>query len=147
MDWAGYAALYPDGPGEDGFERLAWEAERLMERATTGADGVCKLTAAPPTVPAAVQAAERCRAALVHLLWQMERTEGLTERGDGSVAGRVVTAVTAGSESVTYAAPETLSDQERQARIDRTVERYLAGTPDGNGVNLLYMGKYPVKAG
>ena len=147
MDWAQYAALYPDGPDEGGFERLAWEARRVMERAVTGPDGVCKLTAAPPKESAAVQAVERCQAALVHLLWQQEQADGYARRADGSVAGRVVTAVTAGSESVSYAAPAAASEQQRQAALDRTVERYLAGAADANGVNLLYAGRYPGKAG
>ena len=146
MDWAQYAALYPDGPDESGFERLDWEARRAMERATTGADGVCKLTAAPPTEERAVKAVERCQAALVHLLWQLELRDSYVNQKDGA-AGGVVTAITAGSESVSYAAPPALSEQERQGRIDRTMERYLAGTPDGNGVNLLYAGRYPVKVG
>ncbi len=147
MDWAQYAVLYPDGPDESGFDRLAWEARRVMERATTGVDGVCKLAAAPPTEQSAVQAVERCMAALVHLLWQQEQSGGYVRRPDGSVAGRVVTAVTAGSESVSYAAPAAVTETERQEAAARIVERYLAGAPDANGVNLLYMGRYPAKVG
>ena len=146
MDWEQYAALYPDGPDESGYERFRWEARRIMDRAVTGADGVNKLTAAPPTAPEAVQAVQMCQAALTHLLWTLEREESYVNLPDGSAAARVVTAVTAGSESVSYAAPSTGPEQ-RQARIRQTVERYLAGVPDGNGVNLLYAGTYPVKVG
>lgn len=145
MDWAQYAALYPDGPDESGFERLRWEARRVMERATTGVDGVAKLTAAPPTEPHATQTVERCEAALVRLLWRMERGEDYVNRQDGTVTGRVVTAVTAGSESVTYAPPaaDTAGRESREALLRQTAAAYLAGTADANGVNLTYMGRYP----
>lgn len=143
MDWQAYAALYPDGPGQDGFERLQWEARRIMDRACTGVDGVRKLTEAPPAAGQDAQAVERCEAALTHLLWQTEQSEGLTARADGSMTTRMVTAVTAGSESVTYAAPAAAGTAERETLIRQTLERYLAGVPDGNGVSLLYMGRYP----
>ena len=148
MEWAEYAALYPDGPDQGGFERLGWAARRIMEQAVTGVDGVQKLAAAPPTAPEAAQAVERCQAALIHQLWQAEQAAGCARRADGLVTGRVVTAVTAGNESVSYAAPAgAASWQESQEMLQRTVERYLAGVPDANGVNLLYMGAYPVKMG
>ncbi len=146
MDWEQYAALYPDGPDESGYERLRWEARRIVERAVTGADGVNKLSAAPPTQPEAAQAVERCQAALVHLLWRQERAESWVEHPGGGVSGGVVTAVTAGNESVSYAAPSAGPERGRE-QIRKTVERYLAGVPDGNGVNLLYAGRYPMKVG
>ncbi len=143
MDYARYAALYPDGPDESAFDRLRWEARRVMDRATTGLDGLRKLEAAPPVNEQDREAVERCEAALVHLLWQADQAESLVSRDDGTVTGRVVTAVTAGSESVSFAAP-AVSAQDREARCRETVERYLAGVRDANGVNLLYMGLYPV---
>lgn len=147
MDWSAYAALYPDGPEEGRFERLAWEARRIMDRATTGADGVRKLTAALPTAPEAVQAVDRCQAALIHRLWQMEQQDSYVNREDGTLAGRVVTAVTAGSESVTYAAPRNgqTAPAEREKELLALAAGYLAGVPDGNGVNLTYMGRYPAQ--
>ncbi len=146
MDWSAYAALYPDGPGEERFERLAWEARRIMDRATTGVDGVRKLTAAPPTAPEAVLAVDRCQAALIHRLWQMEQEESYVNREDGTVAGRVVTTVTAGSESVIYAAPRTgqAAPADRAEELRALAAGYLDGVPDGNGVNLTYMGRYPI---
>ena len=149
MDWAEYAVLYPDGPEEKNFERFRWQARHVMDRATTGADGVHKLTAAPPTEPGAVQAVERCQAALIHELWQMEQAECYVNREDGTVSGRVVTAVTAGSESVSFAMPAagTVTAREKEERCRRMAEAYLAGVADANGVNLTYMGRYPAKAG
>ena len=73
MDFARYAALYPDGPDESAFDRLRWEARRVMDRATTGLDGLRKLEAAPPADEQDKEAVERCEAALVHLLWQTDQ--------------------------------------------------------------------------
>lgn len=141
-----FTALYGgDTLDEAGFARLIWEAERLMDGAVTGVDGVVKLRAAAPVREQDREAVRRCACALVDILRRDEQTEGLVGRSDGSVAGRVVTAVTAGSESVSYAVPAAATAQERQARIGRTLERFLAGVPDANGVNLLYMGRYPAR--
>ncbi len=149
MEWAEYAVLYPDGPEEKDYERFRWQARRIMDRVTTGVDGVRKLSAAPPTEPDAVQAVERCQAALVHALWQMEREECYVNREDGTVTGRVVTAITAGSESVSFAAPGNgaVTAREKEERCRRMAEMYLEGVADANGVNLTYMGRYPMKAG
>lgn len=143
MEYARYAALYPDGPDESAFERLRWEARRIMDRATTGLDGVRKLAVAPPVREDDAQAVERCEAALVRTLWQMEQAGGCVSRDDGTVTGRVVTAVTAGSESVSFAVPTAGSRADREERCREVVERYLTGAADANGVNLLYMGRYP----
>ena len=141
-----FTALYGgNGLDEAGFSRLAWQAERAMDEATTGVDGVAKLQTAMPDQERAREAVRRCACALVELLRQDEQAEGYVRRSDGSVAGRVVTAVTAGSESVSYAAPAAVSGQERRARIAETARRYLAGIPDANGVQLLYMGRYPAR--
>lgn len=143
MEYAQYAALYPDGPDESAFDRLRWEARRIMDRATTGLDGVRKLAVAPPVEEHDAQAVERCEAALVRLLWQTEQAEGCASWTDGTVTGKVVTAVTAGSESVSFAAPAAVSAEDGEAKCRELVERYLSGVVDANGVNLLYMGRYP----
>lgn len=145
MDYAAYAALYPEGPGEGEFERFDWLARRIMDRATTGVDGVRKLTVAPPTEPCAAQAVLHCEAALVRLLWWAERQEGCIDRPDGTVAPRMVTAITAGSESVSFAQHQTAASDPaaREALYGDTVRGYLSGVADANGVSLLYMGKYP----
>ena len=145
MDYAAYAALYPDGPGEGEFERLDWQAGRIMDRATTGVDGVRKLAVAPPTDPYAAQAVLRCEAALVRLLWREEQRAGCLARPDGTVASKVVTAVTAGSESVSFAqSQQTDGDPAaREALYGETVREHLSGVADANGVSLLYMGRYP----
>lgn len=147
MDYAEYAALYPDGPDEEQFERFDWQARRILDRATTGVDGVRKLAVAPPTEPYAAQAVARCEAALAHRLWQDAQRESFVCREDGTAVPKVVAAITAGSESVSFAQPAAAASQaEREALYGDMTAGYLAGVADANGVNLLYMGKYPGKA-
>lgn len=148
MEYAEYAALYTEGPGENQFERFDWQARRIMDRATTGVDGVRKLAAAPPVEPCAAQAVLRCEAALVRLLWRAEQEESYVGQKDGSVTPRVVTAITAGSESVSFAQHQAAAGSvaEREALYNEMVAGYLSGVADANGVNLLYMGRYPTKA-
>ena len=141
-----YRALYgEDGPDQAGFDRLAWEARHVMENVTTGADGVCKLTAAEPTDERGAEAVKRCELALVRILHQEESVRGTVARADGTVTGKVITSVTAGAESVRFAEPAGQSGgEERQKRLRQTAEGYLAGVADANGVPLLFAGPYPV---
>lgn len=149
MKYDDYAELYADGPGESEFERLQWQARRIMERAATGVDGVCKLRIAPPEDEYGAEAVRRCEAALVRALWQGEQVESYVNRQDGTVTGKLVTGLTAGAESVTFAAPAAAGsgNGEREVRLGRMVSEYLSGINDANGVNLLYMGPYPVEVG
>ena len=139
-----YTALYGGGATEAEFERLAWEAGRIMDAATTGVDGVRKLAAAMPEDAYGAKAVRRCCCALVRRLWTAEQAESYVNRPDGTVAGRVVTAVSAGAESVTFAKPaDTPAGESRERMLRRTAEELLAGIGDKNGVPLLYMGIYP----
>lgn len=148
MDYGAYAALYPDGPGEDQFERLDWQARRIMDRATTGPDGVHKLTVAPPVEPAAAQAVLRCEAALVRQLWQSEQEQGFVARPDGTVSPRVAASIAAGGESVSFVQPRAAGGPaDREELYEETVRDCLAGIADANGVSLLYMGRYPAAKG
>lgn len=144
-----YKALYGEELDQAGYDRLAWQAKRAMDSVTTGVDGVRKLAAAPPTEEYGVQAVKRCQMALVHMLHETEAAAVTVVRADGTVTGRAVTSITAGAESVTFAAPAAVSgDRTEQQRVLRqTAEEYLDGVADANGVPLLYGGKYPVPLG
>lgn len=152
-----------DGPG---FARLVWEAERAMDEATAGVDGLRKLRLFPPKDGDGAEAVRRCACALVDTLRRIEQAQAassmaqsLAENADGTVHGRVVTSVTSGAESVSYAAGSAAGvrqtavdaaagDRTARARLlADTVRSYLAGVPDANGVNLTYMGRYPVRLG
>ena len=142
-----YKALYGEELDQAAYDRLAWQAKRAMDSVTTGVDGVRKLDAAPPAEEYGAQAVKRCQMALVHLLHEMEMAAGTVTREDGTVTGRAVTSITAGAESVTFAAPAGTSggSAERQRVLRETAEEYLDGVADANGVPLLYGGIYPVK--
>ena len=162
-----YKARYGEsGLDEAGFSRLIWDAERAMDDATTGADYVRKLRLYPPADVYGSQAVKQCAVALVETLRQIEQAEAdtsraraMVERADGTVHSAVVASVSSGSESISYATGSAarsgttaidaaVSDRAARARLlEDTVRRYLAGVPDANGVNLLYMGRYPVVMG
>lgn len=138
--------------------RFAWEADRLIDRHTTGLDNVRKLRVAFPTDEYDVECVQRCECALVYILHRFEVTEKLAasnaESTGRAVSGGVIKSVSSGSESIEYAtdsesASGTAIDAaakdtaKRAALIARTVRDYLSGAQDVNGVNLLYMGVYP----
>lgn len=161
-----YVGLYR-AIGEKRFARLIWEAERVMDDATMGVDLVRKLRVAFPTEPDDSEAVKRCACALVDIMRSVEDAENAASKAaaassatitheDGTVTGKVVTGRSAGSESITYAAPgasqggktaldSAVSDSTaRRQLLAETVRKYLTGARDANGVNLLYLGIYPV---
>lgn len=160
-----FKALYGDSKlVEAGFSRLSWEAEQLLDIATTGADGVRKLRRAFPVDEHDAQAVRRCVCALVDTLQQLDdaaesirKAQALVENADGTVQSRLVASRSSGSENISYATGSAaraggtavdaaVSDQTARARLlDDMVRRYLSGVPDANGVNLLFLGRYPVK--
>lgn len=151
-----YTALY-DYFDEKLFNRLAFDACRYIDRLTTGVDGVKKLKVAFPLNEDDAAAVKRCAAHIVNFLHQIHEAEKSASVGRGyeqtsnGLRGRVVSSVTAGSESVSYSAgtQKTAVDvavespAERERMIREMVREYLSGVADANGVNLLYMGRYP----
>lgn len=157
-----YKELY-DPIEERVFNLLAYDACRMMDIHTTGIDNVKKLKLYPPTDEDAVQAIMHCAAKLVNFLNQVREEEMAASLGRGyeateqGVRGKVITSVTAGNESISYSAgysrtsSAALTAVESAAR-DKTVRdkfvaeiiwESLSGIEDANGVNLLFMGKYP----
>ena len=146
-----YTQLY-DGMDEKTFNRLGADACRLMDMHTTGADNVKKLKIAFPVDDA--ETVRHCAAKLIHFLFQVEKAEGAAgyEATDQGMRGKVITSVSAGNESISYAAVGSASSAIMQAAADKsvkdalisnTIREYLSGVADANGVNLLYMGAYP----
>lgn len=141
------------------FNRLSARACRAIDRWTTGFDGTKKLQIAYPVAPDAVEAVKSCAGALIRFFEQIEQAEAsasarriLVETPEG-YRGTVVSSVTSGTESVSYSgknntvqtsvdrAAEDVEYMDRFLR--KTVQEYLSGVPDANGINLLYMGAYP----
>lgn len=141
------------------FNRLAFEACRVMDKYTTGIDGVRKLRDYFPTDEADAETVKFTAAQLVSFLYKCHEAEqtatagrGYTETENG-IRGKVISSVSAGNESISYAtsstANATAADEavRDKSSMDKTffltVRNGLTGVVDCNGVNLLYMGVYP----
>lgn len=143
---------------EKDFSRLSWEACRKMDVMTTGVDGIKKLKNFFPTDEDDAESVKRCACKLVNLLSQIESAEKTATAAHGyeptenGMRGKVVTSVSAGNESISYsaaAAQETsidkaVTDQKYKDNLmNEIIWDHLSGVTDSNGVNLLYMGRYP----
>lgn len=153
-----YSKLY-DPMDEKVFNRLCYDACRVMDIHTTGVDGIKKLKKFFPSEEDAVAAVQHCAAKLTNILHQIQEAEisavlirGFEETGQG-LRGKVVSSVSAGNESISYASggngsataiDAAIKDKtSRDELLANTVREYLSGIQDSNGVNLLYMGSYP----
>lgn len=162
VDYAYYQSLYGDASmDETTFNRLCWMAQKKLDNATTGVDGFAKLKRAFPTNKDDAETVKRCLCALLMLAYNIEQaekrislTKGYVENNDGTLKGKVVKSVTSGNESVEYylsgGSSEksmfdvVVADKNAQEKLYfDTINEFLSGTLDNNGVNLLYMGKYP----
>lgn len=165
VDYEYYKSLYGDKAiSEADFNRLSWDACRKLDIATTGIDNVKKLKVAFPEDEDDAEAVRRCVCKLIEIAAAIEQAEenarsaqGYITREDGSLQGKVVSSVSAGNESISYSASggsssaSTLIDAvltdkaaQEQLYID-TIRDYLSGIADANGVNLLYVGRYPYR--
>ena len=161
IDYEYFKTLYPDIP-EEVFNRLSWDACRKMDAATTGIDGVRKLAVAFPVDEYAAECVKRCACALVDVLNQMKqarenaaKASGYTETTNG-LQGKVISSISSGNESISFssgtsgssvtAIDKALSDKAAEAQLyTDTIREYLSGVSDANGVNLLFMGRYPYR--
>lgn len=152
-----YKGLYGE-ISEDDFSRLSWEACRKMDAMTTGIDGIKKLKNFFPADEDDAESVKRCACKLVNLLAKIETAEknAVSAQGyestENGIRGKVVTSVTAGNESISYstaAAQETSIDKAvkdpkyKDNLMNEIIWDHLSGITDSNGVNLLYMGRYP----
>lgn len=155
-----YSQLY-DPMDEKLFNRLAFDACRVMDIHTTGIDNVKKLKNYSPTDEDDAAAVKRCAAKLVNFLHQVHQAElsALESRGyestEQGMRGKVISSVSAGNESISYVTGNSSATAIDAAVKDKTVRdslignivwEYLSGVEDANGVNLLFMGKYPRRA-
>lgn len=143
VDYAFYKTLYGNTVDETVFDRLIWNAEKLVKNAVTGVDGRCKLDFAFPDVAYDAEAVKRCECALVDIMAKIEKAETEAE------GNKTVKSVSAGNESISYDTGsgligKVLSNKSAQSRLYAdTINEYLRGTKDKNGVNLLFGGAYP----
>lgn len=157
VDIESYIALYGEIE-ETAFNRLLWDASRLLDSETSGVDGYRKLKYAFPTDEEDAETVRRCACVLINTMDRVEAAETaarnyFVEREDGTVVGKVVSSMSSGSESVSYstAGISTVLDKVISGELNAdelyrsTIRRYLSGIRDANGVNLLYGGVYPVR--
>lgn len=162
VDYEYYKNLYGEKAlAEAEFNRLLWDAEREIDKATSGVDGVRKLQVAFPVDMYDAEVVKRCVVELVSFIYKMNVAEEslnamaqYTERADGSLQGKVVTSVSAGNESISYAVGKSTDTavsnaikdlQSKDAAIYRFIASRLSGVSDANGVNLLFDGRYPYR--
>ena len=143
VDYEFYKNLYGTTVDEKVFNRIIWNAEKLVKNAVTGVDGRCKLDFAFPDVAYDAEAVKRCECALVDIMAKIEKAETEAE------GNKTVKSVSAGNESISYDTGsgligKVLSNKSAQSRLYAdTINEYLRGTKDKNGVNLLFGGSYP----
>lgn len=154
-----YEYITISGKAIPDFDRLRWETSKLLDNATTGADGYKKLKNAFPVDEDDAEAVKRCLCKLIDLRRQIEDVEksvlaaqSYVQREDGTVISKKITSISSGSESISYAnsagdssvISAAVNDRSaRDALYRSTIEEYLSGITDANGVSLLYMGVYP----
>lgn len=163
-DYEYYKSLYGDKAiPEADFNRLSWDACRKLDIATTGIDNVKKLKVAFPMDEDDVEVVRRCACKLIEIASEIEQAEervkasqGYVTREDGTVMSKQVSSVSAGTESISYVTGNSsggatlidnvLTDKAAQEQLYQdTIREYLSGVADANGVNLLYMGRYPYR--
>ena len=152
-----YSELY-DPMEERLFNRLCFDACRHVDIHTTGIDNVKKLRLYFPTDEDDAQAVKNCVAKLVNFLAQVQEAEtaiamgrGYTETENG-LQRKIVSRVEAGNEAISYMESNAGSSVIDKAVADKSIKdklmsdiirEGLSGITDANGVNLLYMGRYP----
>jgi hypothetical protein len=154
VDYEYFKSLYgEDKLTETDFNRLSWDAEREIDKATSGVDNVRKLKVAFPTNEEDAETVKRCVCALIEFLNNLETVEKssvMVQGSDGTMRGGIIKSVSAGNESITYETSGTVSNANRSVKDrDLTVYAFIAsrlsGVSDANGVNLLFGGRYPYR--
>ena len=145
---------YGGALSETEFNGLYYDAQRYVDFQTTGIDNVKKLKVAFPTDEDDAEAVKRCLMRVIDLLNEIENANsamGFVTDSNGLVHG-AVSSVSSGSESISYSngsglvgmAQRAAADSAEKSKLISTeIKHYLSGITDANGINLLYMGRYP----
>lgn len=143
VDYEFYEGLYgTDAIEQTTFNRMVWNAEKIVKDMTTGIDGRCKLIIAFPTVEADAEAVKRCICEVVRTMSEVTKAEAKASEGG------VIESVKAGNESISYAvnagiASSVYNKKAQDSLYGGIVKSFLSCVRDNNGVNLLYRGVYP----
>jgi hypothetical protein len=140
-----YESLYGGNTlAETDFHRISWEAEREVDKATSGVDGVKKLKVAFPVDEYDAEVVKRCICELVNFIYRLEKAQNAMNNDGGIVISK-----SAGNESITYENTDSdissalKSAKGREKAIYSFIVSKLSGVSDANGVNLLFAGRYP----
>ena len=160
VDYAWYSVEYNGELENDVFDKHSKIAFIKMDIYTTGIDGFKKLVDAFPDNEYDIEAIKICACGLIDLIAQVDaekrnaaKMHGVTVREDGSVFSNRIASVSSGTESISYAAnagdtaiSEAIKSMKAENELYFTfINDSLSGISDKNGVNLLYMGKYPYR--
>ena len=152
IDYEYYKSLYGEKAiTETDFNRLLWDAEREIDKATSGVDGVKKLKIAFPVDEYEIETVKRCISELVSFLYKLEKVQNGIISNDGTVNSNVIVSKSAGNESISYANSENIvstalrSVKDKEKVIYQLISEKLSGVSDVNGVNLLFGGRYPYR--
>ena len=161
VDYEWYKKEYGGKIDASVFSQNIEKASRRIDIHTTGIDGYRKLQEAFPINVYDENAVKLCACELVDIMAQINTEKanayaknGVISREDGSVTGKVISSVSSGSESISYATPENARVKTAVSEAIKSVQSEndlycsfiisaLSGVSDRNGVNLLYMGRYP----
>ena len=158
FDYSDYVRFYGGDRLQQGdFERIGINVCRLLDLFTTGIDNYRKLKEAFPTDADDALAVKLCACRLADLLYSVEQTEKAAAAAKETVAtengvhGKMISSTSAGNESISYVTGtgSTIYDQaatsigSQRKIIMEIIDVFLSGVTDANGVNLLYMGRYP----
>lgn len=157
---AEYQQLYNDSIEGVDFNRFVIGASQLADRLTTGIDGVKKLKIAFPIDGNDEEVVKAAICGVIHLMNEVHNldktvtaAQGTMLREDGTVIGKVATSISSGSESISYSvqsngqtmASTIVGDAKAQDEAYKAIlSEGFRGITDANGVNLLYMGVYPL---
>ena len=156
-DYQYFTELYGADVPEQTFNRLIWATSKILDHMTTGVDGYKKLEHAYPINPNDDEAIKRCVCELVQFAYEIEEANkalGYVTNADGMVNSRMVSSRSSGAESISYvtggnsvsktaAVAAAADDDIRRNMQTAMVRQYLDGVRDANGVNILYLGRYP----
>ena len=156
-DYQYFTKLYGADVPEQTFNRLIWAASKVLDHMTTGVDGYKKLEHAYPVNSDDAEAIKRCVCELAQFAYEVEEANkalGYMTNADGTVNSRMVASRSSGAESISYttggnavgktaAVVAAADDDIRRSMQTAMVRQYLDGVKDANGVNILYLGRYP----
>lgn len=156
-DW--YKTEYNGTANEEEFNQHVRMACKRLINETTGVCGTRKLIEYFPKNHYDADLVRECACRLVDISIAIQNAEksaatasGYVQRNDGTVMPRMVSSVSSGSESISYATGANNATLFDKAFADKTVQKalyrdaiteYLSDVKDANGINLLYMGQYP----